>query len=441
MVKQNVLTKMFILFIIVLFINCATTNYLNDPEKRKERIPVLVRKIRTNPKDWNTLRELGIILVKLRDYKRGRILLERTLRLNPQDPQTVFYYGLSLEFCNEEKRAFNVYRNYSKFPRLSRYRRMSQARYDFLNRKMMRQEAKALLRQEGQLGTKAFSPKSIAVFPFSYQGSDMNYATLGKGLSEMIITDLSQVKGLKLIERIRLQTLLEEMKLEQTGLMDTKTAPRFGQLLSAGQIICGAYDILSEDRFRMDVELWNLFQSQSPPLAVNRTDNLNRLFTMEKRIVLGVIGKMGIELTPLERERIMRVPTRNMQAFMAYCMGLEKQDAGLFEEAAASFTRAATLDPRFEMAEQKAQESKSMKEAGTGKETVLASLDEIESQVISSPVVDDLVGDRLQIISTNIGSNFVPGQENRKATEEATTAGADVGLENLPDPPEPPVER
>jgi len=82
-----------------------------------------------------------------------------------------------------------------------------------------------------------------------------------------------------------------------------------------------------------------------------------------------------------------------------------------------------------------------MKEAGTGKETVLASLDKIESQGISSPVVDDLVSNRLQIVSTNIGSNFVPGQDNRDATEEATTAGADVGLDNLPDPPRPPMKR
>ena len=441
MVKQNVFTKILILFIIGLFISCSTTTYMNNPEKRKERIPLLVRKIKTNPSDWNALRELGIILVKSRYYKRGKILLERALRQNPKDIQTIFYYGLSLEFCNEEKRAFTVYRNYDKFPRLSRYRRMMQARYDFLARKMMRQEARTLLSQEGKLGTKALSLNSIAVFPFSYQGNDASYATLGKGLCEMIITDLSQVKKLKLIERIRLQALMEEMKLEQTGLMDTKTAPRFGKLVSAGQIVSGAYDILSEDRFRVDIELWDLLKSQVPPITVHRTDDLDQLFTMEKRIVFSVIAKMGIKLTPLERERIMRVPTRNMQAFLAYSMGLEKQDAGLFEEAAASFSKAATLDPEFEMAGQKAQDSQTIVEAGTGKETVLASLDKIEIQSISSPVATDLVGVRLQNISTNIGSNFVPGQENREATEEATTAGANVGLENLPDPPRPPVRR
>ena len=301
MVDRNVFLKILIIFMMGLFVSCTMTTRMNNQEEKKIRMNKLVRIIAANPSDWNSLRELGVILVKSHDYKRGKILLERALRLNPKDPQTIFYYGFSLEFCNEEKRAFNVYRNYDKVPRLSRYRRMMQARYDFLTRKVMRQEAKALLSQEGQLGTKALSPKSIAVFPFSYQGSDMNYATLGKGLCEMMITDLSQVKGIKLIERIRLQALLEEMRLEQTGLMDTKTAPRFGQLLSAGQIVCGVYDILSEDRFRVDVELWDVFKSQSPPLAVNRTDKLSRIFTMEKRIVFGVIARMGIELTPLER--------------------------------------------------------------------------------------------------------------------------------------------
>lgn len=182
MVDRNVFLKILIIFMMGLFVSCTMTTRMNNQEGKKIRMNKLVRIIAANPGDWNSLRELGVILVKSHDYKRGKILLERALRLNPKDPQTIFYYGFSLEFCNEEKRAFNVYRNYDKVPRLSRYRRMMQARYDFLTRKVMRQEAKALLSQEGQLGTKALSPKSIAVFPFSYQGSDMNYATLGKGL-------------------------------------------------------------------------------------------------------------------------------------------------------------------------------------------------------------------------------------------------------------------
>ncbi|MFH1942506.1 MAG: CsgG/HfaB family protein [bacterium] len=441
MMRQKYFITVMILFVTGWCLNCTMTGRVEKPEDRRTRVSELVNRIRANPSDWEALQELGVILVKSHLYERGKILLERSLRVNPRDPKTVFYYGLCHEFCNDDRRAFNVYRNYSKFSSASQYRRMMRARYDFLTRKLMREEAKALLGQEGQLATKTILPNAIAVFPFMYQGSDSNYISLGKGVSEMMITDLSQVKQLTLIERIRMQAMMEEMKLEQTGLVDSKTAPRFGRLLSAGQIVYGSYDILDEERFTVDVELLDLLKSQSPPLSAKSTEMLNNLFTTEKRLVFGIIAKMGIELTPLERERIMRVPTRNMQAFMAYCTGLEQQDAGHYGEAAASFQRAATLDPGFEMAGEKAQESEATAETGTDKETVLSSLDRVESRIESSPTTDNLVGDRLQNVMTNLDSNFVPGQDDRKATGEATTSGADVGLGNLPDPPRPPVRR
>ena len=43
---------------------------------------------------------------------------------------------------------------------------------------------------------------------------------------------------------------------------------------------------------------------------------------------------MGIEPNPQERERIQGIPARDMQAFVAYYMGLEQEDAGNFETAA-----------------------------------------------------------------------------------------------------------
>ena len=439
MIRQQCFIAVIILFMTGWCLNCTMTSRVDTPESRRTRVIELVDRIRTNPDDWEALQELGVILVKSRRYERGKILLERSLKVNSRDPKTVFYYGLCHEFSNDDRRAFNVYRNYTKFSSASQYKRLMQARYDFLTRKLMREEARALLGQEGQLATKAVLPNAIAVFPFKYHGNDPNYVSLGKGFCEMMITDLSQVKQLTLIERNRLQALMDEMKLEQTGLVDSKTAPRLGRLLSAGQIVYGSYDILNEERFQVDVELLDLLKSSSPPLSAKSTDVFSNLFATEKRLVLGVIAKMGIDLTPLERERIMRIPTRNMQAFIVYCKGLEQQDAGNFSEAAASFEQAATLDPRFEMAEQKAQESEATAETGTDKETVLSSLDKIETQVESSPTVDNLVGDRLQNVMTNLGSNFVPGQDDRKATGEATTSGADIGLGDLPDPPRPPV--
>ena len=429
--------KLWIVLLLLQYLACTSSSYINDPEKQKKRVNILIHKILADPEDIDALQELGIILIKTQRYDRGRRLLAKSYQLNPKDPKTSFYYALSLESCNREKQAFNVYRDYINISSGSPYRRLMKARYDYLSQKVMRQEAKTRLAQEELLQTRALAPKTIAVLPFHYLGTHTDYAPLGRGLSEMVITDLSQISGIQLVERLRLQAMMDEMKLTQTGLVDAKTAPRCGRLLSAGQVIYGAYDVLGENRFKVDVEFHDLINHPSP-LKASSSGALKNLFHLEKRIVFSVITKMGIELTQQERERILRLPTRNFQAFVSYCKGLEKQDAGQFEAAAASFQEAFNLDPGFSRAENKVQESQSTAEVSGTTESVLASVEKIEALPESTPSTENLVNNRLQNLSDNIGANIIPGQDSRETSEEASGAGADVGLADLPDPPGPP---
>ena len=55
--------------------------------------------------------------------------------------------------------------------------------------------------------------------------------SLEKGMTLMLLTDLSQVPGLQLVERIRMQALVEELKLGSSGLVERKSAPRVGKLV------------------------------------------------------------------------------------------------------------------------------------------------------------------------------------------------------------------
>jgi hypothetical protein len=50
----------------------------------------------------------------------------------------------------------------------------------------------------------------------------------------------------------------------------------------------------------------------------------------------------------------------------------------------------------------------------------------------------EMISNRMQNLSENINSVFVPGQDDRKTVSEPVTSGADVGLDVLPDPPRPP---
>jgi TolB-like protein len=85
-------------------------------------------------------------------------------------------------------------------------------------------------------------PGSIAVQAFVNQG-DPNYRAMAKGLAAMIIADLSKVPGLKVLEREKVQLLVEEVKLGESGLADRNSAVRSGRLMRAEKVVIGNFEV------------------------------------------------------------------------------------------------------------------------------------------------------------------------------------------------------
>lgn len=431
MTRRIKIIRFLTLFIISLGISCATIRFQEDISDYFDDIQKLESKLKADPDNAEALRDLGVIYFQTQHYPKAKEYLQKAFAENPQDPKTIFYYGMALEFRNEIKLAIKLHESYSKVSRLSPYRKLMQGRYIRLTREIMRIEMRALLKQEQQLSDENLSPNTVAVFPFSYEGNDKKYAPLGKGLSEMMIIDLGQVNGLKVLERIRLQALLDELAFAQTQYVDPTSAPRVGKILGAGSIIAGAYNVLDKKHLRMDVAFWDVLNRQFPS-PTGKTDALANLYYLEKDLVFNVIVEMGIELSLQEREKIFRVPTKNMQAFLAYCRGLDKEDAGQFKAAAKFYQKAIKLDPNFELAGNKAEAAEGLTLAGGSRADVLVQARKIEGKPsIPTVSMDNLISNRLQNLGINVGSNFVPGQDSREPVEEG------IDLE-LPEPPTPP---
>ena len=88
---------------------------------------------------------------------------------------------------------------------------------------------------------KAKSDPTVAVLYFDYSGNDPDMAVLKKGLANMLITDLIEVEGLKVVERARLQELLGELKLNKSKTIDRRKAVQIGKMAGALYIIVGHY--------------------------------------------------------------------------------------------------------------------------------------------------------------------------------------------------------
>ena len=427
--------KFCISLLLVIFItSCTSVSYKEDPEQYQDEIIKLKGQVKSNPNNIEARRDLGIIYFRTADYNNANLLLKKVFVKNPKDAQTILYYGMTLEFLQKKDDAIQVYKKYTDLSSSSTYRSKIEGRFLWLTRQKIQEQMRTLLLQETQLTEDKIIPDKIAVFPFSLITGDEEYNSLGRGLAEMIITDLSQVKKIQLIERTRIQALLEEMALGQTGVIEEKTAPRFGKLLGAGKIVHGNFSIAGKNDLKLDAAFWDVLNQQFPKFT-EMSDALDNLFKLEKDIVFNIVDEMGIQLTAEEKRKIQIIPTKNMQAFMAYCKGLESQDNGDFKSAYEQFINAYKMDPNFSAANENTKKSENINHASGTKEQFAGITGTGKTVTIGT---DRLVAERLRNLNDNIGSNFNPGDDNREAGEEAANAGADIGLSDLPNPPRPP---
>ncbi len=82
---------------------------------------------------------------------------------------------------------------------------------------------------------------TVAVLYFDYQGKSDELGQLRKGLAQMLVSDLSRLDALRVVERDRLQALLDELELNKTRKIDKATANRIGKLLGAKYLVLGGY--------------------------------------------------------------------------------------------------------------------------------------------------------------------------------------------------------
>lgn len=106
---------------------------------------------------------------------------------------------------------------------------------------------------------------TVAVLYFDYSGKSADMAVLRKGLAQMLISDLSTLDGVRLVERDRLEEILAELKLGQSGKIDPASAAKIGKLLGARYMVLGGYfdlmDTLRADARVVEVETGKVVQS------------------------------------------------------------------------------------------------------------------------------------------------------------------------------------
>lgn len=412
------------------FCSCAPTPVIETPELYQTQLNDWIIRVESEPRDPEAIKNLAIFYVQKQEYAKANRYIYEAMDLFPGDPALMFYKGLYAEFFGNLEEALNNYKKYDQVPVSSQYRELMEGRYNWLLRKKAFSDIDELVKNEASISDSAFSDKVFAVFPLIYRGIDQQYVPLSRGFSEMISIDLAKLKQFTILERVRIQAVLDEIKFAQSELVDQSTAPRAGKLLRAGVIVSGDYDISENDALKINLGSWETQKSQRKSW-VNKKGVLKDLFVLQKELVFEFLQQNNIELTQTQKESIAYLPTQNLEAFLSFSRGLLKEDAGDFEGAASYFQRAMELDPDFGAAGEKFQSSQSINKNGGEKEQILTKLKSEDSIVKNENI--QLVQNRIESITNKISSNFIQGIDSRNPAQEISVDS------ELPLPPPPPA--
>ncbi|MDZ7260967.1 MAG: hypothetical protein ONB05_02450 [candidate division KSB1 bacterium] len=430
--------------IFALFCACATSRYgtadkLLESGQYQEALREYLRIQQTGgTPDVRTLLGMAIANYHLKRYGKCAALVKQVLLREPRNGCALYYAGSCLEIKGKPAWALKTYQRYHELSRLDPYRRFLKARYTLLLEKELENKIRVALKSEDKLAGSRLPDNTIAVLYFLNAVSDPQWTPLSKGLAEMMITDFSQVKKLNVVERIQLQKLIDEMQLGQSGLMDPQTVPRLGQLLRARILVNGAFSVEDNQKISLTTSLTDVALQKTSKTA-QFTGALENIFMLEKDLVLRLLEDLGIPLSIEERERIMQIPTRNLQAFMAYCNGLEQMDRGDYANAADFFEQAVQLDPRFSLAAERHQTAEAISLIQSGEPLTWAGPVGSYAPVGLLPEGKLLdTRSRLGQMSLNLDLGYLPSNDSRRDASELSARGYSPLRHKLSKPPEPP---
>ena len=313
-------------------------------------IPRLEQQRDRSPAAVPTLRTLGIAYYKAGRFADARTTLQKARELAPNDGVVALYLGMSAEQLGDLAAARSAYTSYLTVGRTSRARRQLRQRLAALSQQEVRAAAKQALLDEATLGAQAGDARTVAVLPLRVLGADSSLIPLERGMAELLVTDLSRSAQLTIVERERMQALLDEIALSrQQANADPATSLRAGRLMRAGRIVSGQITQLPERRLSVNAAVVDVPTSQAVGGAQS-DDQLDALFALEKKIAMQLFTALGVTLTPQELAAVEERPTRSVAAFVAYSNGLAAEDRGDLEAASRYYANAIALDPSFRLA-------------------------------------------------------------------------------------------
>lgn len=247
------------------------------------------------------------------------------------------------------------------------------------------------------------SPPVVAVLYFDNNTGLAELDVLCKGFTDMMVTDLASAEGVRVVEREKLQALLDELKLQQQSYFDPATAVKLGKGLGATYAVTGSF-LTMDPQLRVDIRLIEI-ATATVVIGESVVGERARLFELQQTLVKRFVDALKVKLAPA----VMPRTKADYSAVLAYSHALEQVDRGQLEGARSSMQQVVKKSPAFVLARVRLGDiERLLKEAnqrrGTAQEDALTQLKRNARAFITSHSADK---DPEAAVCTLLGYRYV----------------------------------
>ncbi len=196
--------------------------------------------------------------------------------------------------------------------------------------------------------TNANIETTIAILPFDNLTNDAQKKWIGYGFSETLCSGLFEFSTLRIVERTRISSIIDEIKLGQSGLIQEESIQEAGKLLGADYMVCGSYQ-MSENNLRVNCRI---IETKTGEIlsATKITNQFNSIFDIQDSLINVIVRNIkGINFDD-RKFKVRDIETSNLRAYEYAIKGDISLDNGDFKNASILYEESLDFDAGYDRA-------------------------------------------------------------------------------------------
>jgi len=238
-----------------------------------------------------------------------------------------------------------------------------------------------LLRGRNPRSASGLQHKAVAVLYFNNLTQDQSLNWLDNGLTDMLTTNLAQVKGLDVLSTERVLSAVQRASKDGKSL-DPAQAQQIARDAGADAYITGALLKIGPTQLRLDVRAQDTGTGQILFSEKLEGQDVQSIFGMVDRLTASIAGSfLPASEQPQKAPEIEQASTSNVEAYRHYQLGIDYARRFLETDAIRELEEAVRLDPQFALAYMRLAEQYSLQgDLRRGNELILK-VDQMQSRL------------------------------------------------------------